>query len=85
MLALTDSALVLDDNHADFLEIDDALGRLSALSSEKARVVELRYYGGCTIEETAEALGISTATVERHWRFARAWLRTQLLGNERPH
>lgn len=81
-LILTETALLLDDNHAEISDIDDALCRLSALSPEKAKVVELRFYGGCTIEETAEALGISTATVERHWRFARAWLKTQLLGNE---
>ncbi len=79
---LTETALLLDDHHAEISDIDDALCRLSALSPEKARVVELRFYGGCTIEETAEALGISTATVERNWRFARAWLKTQLLGDE---
>ncbi len=80
-LTLNETDLLLDERPAEILEIDDALQRLSALNAEKARVVELRYYGGCTIEETAEALGISTATVERHWRFARAWLRTQLLGD----
>lgn len=79
---LTETALLLDDHHAEITDIDDALCRLSALSPEKAKVVELRFYGGCTIEETAEALGISTATVERHWRFARAWLKAQLLGDE---
>lgn len=83
-LALTETALLLDKDHAELLEIDDALRSLAALSAEKARVVELRYYGGCTIDETAEALGISTATVERHWRFARAWLKAQLTGDEQP-
>lgn len=77
-LRLSESALLLDDDEMEILEVDDALRRLSALSAEKARVVELRFFGGCTIEETAEALAISTATAERHWRFARAWLRTQL-------
>ena len=81
---LTETALLLDDHHAEIADIDDALCRLSALSPEKAGVVELRFYGGCTISETAETLGISTATVERHWRFARAWLKTQLVGDEQP-
>lgn len=75
---LTETAFLLDDSEAEILEVDDALQRLSSLSPEKARVVELRIFGGCTIEETAEALGISTATVERDWRFARAWLKSQL-------
>ena len=81
-LILTETALLLDDHHAEIIDIDDALRRLFALDPDKARVVELRFYGGCTIEETAETLNISTATVERHWRFARAWLKTQLLGDE---
>lgn len=77
-LRLTETAMLLGDYETELLEVDDALKRLSALSPEKARVVELRVYAGCTIEETAEALGISTATVERDWRFARAWLKAQL-------
>lgn len=81
-LLLTETALLVDDKHIEILEIEDALCRLSALSVERARVVELRYYGGCTIEEIADTLGISTATVERHWRFARAWLRAELLDEE---
>lgn len=75
---LSETALLTDEKNAQLIEIDDALKMLFALSSERAQVVELRFYGGCTIDETAEALGISTATVERHWRFARAWLQTQL-------
>lgn len=78
VLRLIETAVLLDDGEAEMLEIDDALQRLSALSPGKARVVELRVFGGCTIEETAEALGLSTATVERDWRFARAWLKSQL-------
>ncbi|MFO0839339.1 MAG: sigma-70 family RNA polymerase sigma factor [Phycisphaerae bacterium] len=80
-LKLTETAILLDDKEAEILAVDDALQRLFALSPEKARVVELRIFGGCTIEETAEALGISTATVERDWRFARAWLKSQLDGD----
>ncbi len=60
------------------LELDDALARLGQIGEQKARVVELRYFAGCTIEETAQALGVSTATVERDWRFSRAWLQSEL-------
>lgn len=62
----------------DLLALNEALNRLSQLDQQKVRVVELRYFGGCTIDQTSEALGISTATVEREWRFARAWLRAEL-------
>jgi RNA polymerase sigma factor (TIGR02999 family) len=79
-----DETILLDEGQeAEMLEIDDALGRLFALSPEKATVVELRFFGGCTIEQTAEALNISTASVERSWRFARAWLKGKLSGDER--
>lgn len=76
--ALSETALLIEGDRAEILEIDDALKELFALSPEKAQVVELRFYGGCSIEETAEAMGISTATVERHWRFSRAWLKAKL-------
>lgn len=58
----------------DVLAIDAALARLEALDADKGRVVELRYFGGLTIEETAEAMELSPATVKRHWHAARAWL-----------
>lgn len=56
------------------LDLDDALGELAALDPRKAKLVELRFFGGLTIEEAGESLGISHATVERDWTFARAWL-----------
>lgn len=62
----------------DLLSVDAALDRLAALDAEQARIVELRYFGGLTIEETAEAMGISPATVKRHWALARAWLAREL-------
>lgn len=80
---LSETALLTDGHTLQLLEIDDALKALFALSPERAQVVELRFYGGCTIDETAEALGVSTATVERHWRFARAWLQAQLSEQDR--
>ncbi len=62
----------------DLLALDEALGRLAALSPQQSRIVELRYFGGLTIEETAALLGVSHATVEREWSVARAWLRREL-------
>ena len=58
----------------DLIALDDALKDLAEANPQHARVVEMRYFGGLTIEETAEVLGISHATVERQWRYARAWL-----------
>jgi RNA polymerase sigma-70 factor (ECF subfamily) len=62
----------------DVIALDDALERLAALDPHQARIVELRYFGGLSIEETADALGISPATVKRHWAVARAWLAKEL-------
>jgi len=64
----------------DILALHDALERLAALDPQQSRVVELRYFGGLNIEETAEAMGISPATVKREWAVARGWLRRELEG-----
>ena len=64
----------------NLLELDEALGRLEKVDPQKTQIVELRYFGGLTIEETAEALSISPATVKRDWAMARAWLRRELGG-----
>lgn len=77
-LRLHETAIALAAPEVDILALDDALARLSELDPDKGHVVELRFFAGCTIEQAAEILGVSTATVERHWRFARAWLRTEL-------
>lgn len=69
---------VVDRQAADVLAIDGTLKTLAGFDLRKARVVELRYFGGCTIEDVAEALSISHATVEREWRLARAWLQKEL-------
>ncbi|HMV47329.1 MAG TPA: sigma-70 family RNA polymerase sigma factor [Blastocatellia bacterium] len=63
---------------AELVALDDALNSLAEIDPQQSRVIELRYFGGLTIEETAEALGISDTTVEREWRLARAWLRREL-------
>ena len=62
----------------DLVALDVALSRLAQLDAEQARIVELRYFGGLTVDETAEAMGMSPATVKRHWAMARAWLKLQL-------
>jgi RNA polymerase sigma factor (TIGR02999 family) len=63
-----------------FLALDEALSRLEALSPRQARVVECRYFAGMEVEDTAEALGISPATVKRDWTMAKAWLNRELGG-----
>jgi len=63
---------------AEILLVHDALEQLSAADERHARLVELRYFGGLTVEEAAEALGVSVPTVVRDWRFARAWIRRLL-------
>lgn len=62
----------------DLLALDEALTRLAVLKPQHSRVIELRFFGGLTIEETAAVLAVSHATVERDWQFARAWLRHEL-------
>jgi RNA polymerase sigma factor (TIGR02999 family) len=67
----------------DLVALDDALSKLSALDSQQGRLVELRFFGGLSIEEAAVVLGVSPATVKREWATARAWLRRELRRNER--
>ena len=62
----------------DVLALDQALGALSSIDERQCRVVELRFFAGLNIDETAEALGVSAATVEREWALAKAWLYRQL-------
>lgn len=73
-VTLTGLDLPAEEGNVDVMGLDAALTRLEQLDPDKARVVELRYFGGLTIEETAEAMGSSPATVKRHWQAARAWL-----------
>jgi RNA polymerase sigma factor (TIGR02999 family) len=66
----------------ELLALDEALSRLEDRWPEKAKLVKLRYFAGMTIPEAAQALGVSHATAERHWTFARAWLHSQLTSGE---
>ncbi|HYR89197.1 MAG TPA: sigma-70 family RNA polymerase sigma factor [Terriglobia bacterium] len=75
-----DVVFVSDSKSAELLELDDALKRLAQLHRRKSDVVELRFFGGLSFEETAEVLNVSRLTVIRDWNFARAWLRSQLRG-----
>lgn len=65
----------------DLVRVDDALKMLAAVDSQQARVVELRFFGGLSVDETAAALGVSESTVKREWRMARAWLLRELQRN----
>ena len=78
-----DEAPNLSDNNslASLLDVDRALGRLAALDPRTAQVIELRYFGGFTVEETAKIMGISSITVIRGWNFAKAWLLRELYGD----
>jgi RNA polymerase sigma factor (TIGR02999 family) len=70
------------DESVDVLAIDSALTKLQQVDEPQSRIVELRYFGGLTLEETAQASGISLATVKREWAMARAWLRRELAAFE---
>ena len=77
-VSLSEASDVSDQSDVDVLAIDEALSRLSELDEQQAHVVELRYFGGLSILETAHALRVSAATVKREWTTARAWLRREM-------
>ena len=78
-----DEQLIISADRADeMLAIDQALTRLEALDPKQARLVELRFFGGLSVEETAEVLRISTATVKRQWHSARAWLHKEVASHD---
>jgi RNA polymerase sigma factor (TIGR02999 family) len=77
-LTLSEAANIADRSEMDVLTLDDALTRLSEFDQQQARIIELRFFGGWSIAETAEALGISEATVKREWTTARVWLLREL-------
>lgn len=70
--------LVGDDRLEDVVAVDEVLARLAKMDPEQARIVELRFFAGLTVEETAEVMGISGSTVKREWRLAKAWLDREL-------
>ncbi len=81
-VSLDEAAAVTEARAAELLAVDEALEKLTAMDARKGRIVELRFFGGLTEEETAEVIGVSLPTVQREWRAAKAWLRRMLTSRE---
>ena len=81
-VSLDEALIVSEDAHHDLVSIDDALNALAVVDSRKAQVVEMRFFGGLSVEETAEALKVSVDTVMRDWKLAKAWLLRELSGSK---
>jgi RNA polymerase sigma-70 factor (ECF subfamily) len=79
-VTLDEALLVAEPPDVGVIALNDALDELAQIDKRKSRVVEFRYFGGMTIEETAEVLAVSPETVARDWRIARAWLRRRIEG-----
>jgi RNA polymerase sigma factor (TIGR02999 family) len=79
-LSLEDAAVVGPDQDMDIVALDHALNSLAVIDRRKVQVVELRFFGGLSVEETAEVLKLSAVTVKRDWRAARTWLYRELIG-----
>ena len=77
-VTLSEATAVAEEQSASVIALDDALQSLEKIDPRKSRIVELRFFGGLSIEETAEALDVSPGTVMREWTFARAWLRKEM-------
>jgi RNA polymerase sigma factor (TIGR02999 family) len=75
-------AIYSDDNWHTFLELHEALERLAEKDPRQRQIIELRYFGGMTVEEVAATLGLSLRTINREWNFAKAWLHEQLVGGD---
>lgn len=80
-ITLDEALVVTDRPHHDFVALDDALEALAKIDHRKSRVVELRFFGGLTVEETASVVNVSPDTVMRDWRFAKVWLQRALRSN----
>jgi RNA polymerase sigma factor (TIGR02999 family) len=79
-VSLSEAAGISEERGEDFIALDDALKSLAALDARKGRIVELRFFGGLSVEETAEVLKVSPRTVMRDWSLAQAWLHRELRG-----
>ena len=77
-LSLDEAVNLSDERAVELVALDDAMARLASLDPQKSRIAELRFFGGLNIEEVAEILGVSAATVVRQWRLARAWLNREI-------
>ena len=74
--------IVSEERSANVVALDDALKSLAEIDPRKGQIVELRFFGGLSIEETAEVLAVSPGTVMRDWTLAKAWLRREITGDE---
>jgi RNA polymerase sigma factor (TIGR02999 family) len=83
-VSLSDSLAVMADPEGMLPALDEALTRLEAIDPEQARIVELRFFAGLGVEEAAEAVGMSPATLKRRWTLARAWLHRELTSSPQP-
>jgi RNA polymerase sigma factor (TIGR02999 family) len=81
---LEDAALACRMPPADLLALDEALAKLAVEDPAKARLVELRFFAGLSLEEASKVLGVSTVTAKRYWRYARAWLHREVAGGDDP-
>jgi RNA polymerase sigma-70 factor, ECF subfamily len=81
-VALDNVAIVSEERAAEFIALDDALTNLAVLDERKTKIVELRFFGGLTVDEIAEVMRISPITVKREWRSAKAWLHLEISGAE---
>ena len=81
-LSLEEDLVVCHERDGDLLALDEALERLAALDPRKARVIEMRFFGGLSVQESAEALNVSEVTVRRDWQFAKTWLLRELSGEK---
>jgi RNA polymerase sigma factor (TIGR02999 family) len=79
-ISLDEELFISDERSAEIVALDDALQSLATLDQRKSKLVELRFFGGLSIEETAEVLGVSPGTVMRDWTLAKAWLRREISG-----
>lgn len=77
-VALDEAMIVSPERAAEVVALDDALNCLAELDQRKSQIIELRFFGGLSIDETAEVLGVSSGTVMRDWTFAKAWLRREI-------
>ena len=81
LVPLDEAAVMSPERAADLLALDEALDELAKVEARRSRVVELRYFGGLSIEETAEVLKVTPTTVSRDWRWAKAWLYKAVTGD----
>ena len=81
-ISLDEALIVSEERSLEVVALDDALTALAVMDARKSQIVELRFFGGLSIEETAEVLGVSPGTVMRDWTLAKAWLRREITADK---